>query len=457
MPIETVPGTELTYHLIAYNEDGNERTDDPDAPPDAVGRLSVGAARIITDEPITDVFLMSHGWRGDIPAARAQYQRWIGAMAACTDDIAQLRATRPGFRPLLVGLHWPSEPWGDEALGGDDGVSFDGAATSADALIDDAAARTADTPAARAALRVIFQSAIEDPSPPTLPPDVQAAYATLNRETGLGGDGPAGAPGDDREPFDAEAIYQSAQAEEVSFDGFHNAVLEPLRLLSFWQMKGRACVVGEHGIHGLLRALQTAAGDPAVRDVRFHLMGHSFGCIVVSAAVAGPAGSPPLPRTVSSLVLVQGALSLWSYCTDIPPAPGQRGHFRSIAESGKVAGPIVVTISMHDTAVGALYPKAAGVAGLFGDQVSFDPASLPKYGAPGTFGMRGPGLQIVDRDLAPVSEAYDFQAGTVYNLECSQIISEGGPPSGAHSDISRPEVAHAVWAAAGAGASGGGV
>jgi hypothetical protein len=109
---------------------------------------------------------------------------------------------------------------------------------------------------------------------------------------------------------------------------------------------------------------------------------------------------------------------------------------------------MVVTISMHDTAVGGLYPKAAGAASLFGDQVSFDPASLPKYGASGAFGIRGPGLQIEDRDLGPVSEAYDLRAGTVYNLECSQIISQGGPPSGAHSDISHPEVAHAVWAAA---------
>jgi hypothetical protein len=29
---------------------------------------------------------------------------------------------------------------------------------------------------------------------------------------------------------------------------------------------------------------------PPGRDVRFHLMGHSFGCIVVSGTVAGPLG-----------------------------------------------------------------------------------------------------------------------------------------------------------------------
>ena len=30
MSIETVPGTELQYYLIAFDADGRERTDDPD-------------------------------------------------------------------------------------------------------------------------------------------------------------------------------------------------------------------------------------------------------------------------------------------------------------------------------------------------------------------------------------------------------------------------------------------
>ena len=36
----------------------------------------------------------------------------------------------------------------------------------------------------------------------------------------------------------------------------------------------------------------------------------------------------------------------------------------------------------------------------------------------------------------------------VYNLESSRYIREGGGLSGAHNDIARPEVAHAVWQAA---------
>ena len=41
--------------------------------------------------------------------------------------------------------------------------------------------------------------------------------------------------------------------------------------------------------------------------------------------------------------------------------------------------------------------------------------------------------------------AYGFQPGTIYNLEASAIISNGGGASGAHSDIAHPEVAHAFW------------
>jgi hypothetical protein len=448
MPIETVAGTGLSYYLIAFDEAGNERTDDPGDPS---GRLS---QRLLTDlaaQPVTDIFLMSHGWRGDVPSARSQYQRWIGAMAACTQDIADMQAARPGgFRPLLVGLHWPSLPWGNEALTTDaaDVVSFAPGASPIEGLVDQAAERTADTPAARAALRTIFEAAFDDPAPPTMPPAVRSAYDVLNRETGLGSAGPAAAPGDDREPFDAGAIYQESQAEEVSFGDLRSTLLLPLQLLSFWEMKDRARVIGEGGIHQLLKALLEAAAAGGDRDVRFHLMGHSFGCIVVSAAVAGPGAHAPLPRPVNSIVLVQGAFSLWSYCTDIPPAPGQSGHFRSIVEDGKVAGPIVVTISSFDTAVGALYPKAAGAAGIVGDQVSFEVGELPKYGATGTFGVRGPGLQIVDRSLGPVSETYDLAAGTVHNFECSEIIHQGEPPGGAHGDITHPEVAHLVWSAA---------
>src|SRR5262245_22426238 len=107
MPIRAVAGTGLTYHLVAFDGDGRERTDDPD------GTMSRRAAQALADEPVTDVFIFSHGWQGDVPAAVRQYDAWTGTMAAAQADVERARRVRPGFRPLLIGLHWPSLAWGE--------------------------------------------------------------------------------------------------------------------------------------------------------------------------------------------------------------------------------------------------------------------------------------------------------------------------------------------------------
>jgi hypothetical protein len=173
-------------------------------------------------------------------------------------------------------------------------------------------------------------------------------------------------------------------------------------------------------------------------------MGHSFGCVVMSATLAGPSSGNALVRPVDSVALLQGALSLWSYASDIPHAPGQPGYFHRIFSEGRVAGPFVTTQSEHDTAVGTMYPLAAGAA----RQVNFAPGELPKYGALGTYGVRGPGPDIVDMDMLPADGSYGFAAGKVYNLNSSQYIcTMESRSSGAHSDLAHPEVAHAVWEA----------
>lgn len=219
-------------------------------------------------------------------------------------------------------------------------------------------------------------------------------------------------------------------------------LLTPLRLLSFWKIKARALAFGESGGFTLLTALRTAL-KPG-QDVRFHLMGHRFGCIVVSAMVAGPGVPGTLARPVNSLVLVQGAMSLWSYCAEIPRARGRSGYFRGIVAERSVHGPIVTTRTQFDHAVGLFYPLGASPR----RQVAYAPGNLPKYGAVGSFGLRGPGVDGEDKDMLSVDMPYQFQPGTVYNLECSAYIRRRRGVSGAHGDFLHPEVAHAVWEAA---------
>jgi hypothetical protein len=371
-------------------------------------------------------------------------------VAGRVDDIARLRKITPNFRALLVGLHWPSLPWGDETLQAAASFAAPAFATPEPAQtdvttqvarwVDEYAARIADTPQARAALQTIFSAALTNVTPSKLPAEVVDAYRTLNREAGLGSDGAAGAPGDDRQPFDPEDAYQRGLEESnIAFSEFSfGGLLSPLRQLSFWKMKDRARAFGEAGAHELLKALQAAAVD-----TRVHLMGHSFGCIVVSAMLAGPGGKGKLPRPVDTLALMQGALSLWSYCTSIPSVPTRAGDFSPVLGSHTVRGTMFSTQSIHDTAVGRIYPLGAGVA----RQVSFAPGELPVYGAVGAFGARGPGCDVIDCQMAPVTAPNGFEPGKIYNVESSTFIIGGSGLSGAHSEIDKPEVAHAFWEA----------
>jgi len=452
MSIQQVPDTDLRYYLVSYDKDGRERADDPD------GVMSERIAQAIRDDQITDTFVMSHGWKGDIPAAIEQYDRWIKAMADCTADRQEIRQTRPGFKALLVGFHWPSQPWGEEEFGmGAASFATAGAASGLATLapgletfIDNYADRIADTPRARQAIRTLVLGAMNaGPGTTSMPPDMAEAYRILNQEADLGSAGPAGDPGEDREPFDPDRAFRNARASAAkltpggapAFGGFSlSGLLSPLRQLSFWKMKARGRKIGESAGTSLLWKMTEAV--PAGKDVGFHLMGHSFGCIVVSSMVHGENGTGVLARPVNSLTLVQGATSLWGFCKDIPEA-GKPGYFRRVIDDNKISGPILTTQSKRDTAVGRFYPIAAGIT----LQVDFPAGQFPKYGGLGAFGIQGPGLSLHDLAIGDASHKYNFEPRHVYNLECTGVIKDGSGASGAHSDIAKPEVAHAMWEA----------
>jgi hypothetical protein len=313
-------------------------------------------------------------------------------------------------------------------------------------LVDSFAARLGGGPAVVEAVRAVAGAATGAGDPPRLPESLAAAYRTLDAAVGLKSLGVGAPPGEDREAFDPEAIYEDVRDEAeavVSFGGpvDGDALLAPLRALSFWAMKDRARRVGEGAAHPLLTRLQAAT---AGRDVRFHLVGHSFGCIVASAAVAGPPGGAGVPRPVDSLVLLQGALSLWAYAPSIAFVRGRPGYFNALLAAALVRGPVVTTQSRYDKAVGEWYPRGARVA----RQVVFAAGALPKYGGVGAYGIQGPGLPVVEGPMLAADGAYDFRAGHVYNLEASAYVRNSlSRFSGAHSDVCHPEVAHAVWSA----------
>jgi len=428
MPFRTIPNTNVTYALIAFDADGRERTDDPQG---VDGKMS---ARILQDaaaNPPSHVFFYSHGWKGDVPAAIDQYNRWIKAMTDLSADVAAMGAD---FKPLWIGLHWPSLPFGDDELGDN---AFAALPVTSNELLERYVARLGgDAGEVRELLRIILAENDSNAGAMTLPAHVADAYRRLAAAIGRKSGPPGGAPDAEEVPFDPVQAFEAGNEGGAAFGGFDfGGLLGPLRQLSFWKMKNRARTVGEGGMHDFIASLQQAL--PAAR---IHLMGHSFGCIVVSSILGGPNGKAALPRPVESLVLVQGALSLWGYADSIPDGTAP-GYFNAMVKRGAVRGPIVTTSSIHDTAVGTFYPLAVRLSG----QVDFEP--LPEYGGIGTHGIQGVANLVMGKMLAE-SSSYAFTPGTIHNLDSGEFIAKMDGASGAHSDIAGPQVAHAIWEAA---------
>lgn len=434
MPKRDIPAIQASYYLLSVDEDARE-VPDPQLPD---GKTSDSAIEAVKASATTDVFIWSHGWKGDVPGAYEQYDKWVGAFASLPADREAMRKVRPDFKDLHVGFHWPSLPWGDEKpVAGD---SFSAGAAGVQAMMAQYAQALGDTPAVRSALTQLFDELRTNAAAFALTPKMREAYLALNEALALGTDGTPGAGASDREPFDPDKAVQAAP-DGVSFgSGGLGFLLSPLRQLTFWTMKKRANQVGENYLHGFVARLMAECPG-----VRVHLMGHSFGCIVMSSALGGPGAVAPLPRPVSSCVLVQGAMSLWAYAPNIPFKDKVAGYFARVLTDGKVSGPIATTVSMHDYAVGKLYPWGAGIAG----QIAYDLQNLPQFGAIGSFGICGTTAE--KEPMRAPNENYGFKAGHIYNVEGSKYIARLDGASGAHNDIAGPEVAHLIWQAALAG------
>lgn len=433
MGIETIPGTDGRYALIAFDQEGHERLD---------GSTLMSAALLqkAAEEPITNVFFFCHGWKGDVPAARDQYNRWIGALMTSPDR--QRASSRfPNFNPLLIGLHWPSQPWGDEELGGGAFAAAPGWSSFA-SLRDAYLERLGDREEIRRPLDIILGEARTNSAATELQPHVRQAYVDLNSALGLKSEGLDAPPDADRAPFDPDSAFDAGNEQGAAFGDLNlGGVLGPLRQLSYWTMKKRARTVGEGGMHTFLNNLQHAT---SAKGTRIHLMGHSFGTIVVSGMLGGANCRGTLQRPVDSVVLVQGAVSLWCYAPSIPFDNAGAGYFNRILAEEKIRGPLVTTRSKHDTAVGVLYPLASRMKG----SASFV-AGLPEYGAIGTYGLQGlADADKIDTAMLAADGAYSLAKGRVYNLEASKFIAKKEGASGAHSDIAGPEVAHVIWEAA---------
>jgi hypothetical protein len=140
---------------------------------------------------------------------------------------------------------------------------------------------------------------------------------------------------------------------------------------------------------------------------------------------------------LQSMSLLQAAFSHNGF------SKSMNGFFRSVVDNHRIKGPIVVTYTPNDRAVGIAYPVASRLSGTvasaFGD-------ANDKFGGLGRNGAQkmepGEVVQGVDRLLA-VGDNYSWQSGRFHNLESSKYIID---PSGgdAHMFVTGKEVAWAI-------------
>ncbi len=369
---------------------------------------------------------------GDVPAAIRQYDRWIKAFDTLAADRDRAASFFPGFSPIYIGLHWPSRPWGDEELQDDSFAAHEG--LSPKALFSAYLDRLGDTCGVRNALDAIIDEARSGAAADELSPRAREAFIALDSELGF-----SRSIDCDGHPFDPDVMFEGAEA--ASFGGVGGGILDMLRTFSYWSMKKRARSIGEGEMHEFVKRLQRATTAHATR---IHLMGHSFGCVVISSILGASGTEGPLERPIDSVALVQGAVSLWAYASEIPFGGGP-GYFHTVVGSGRVRGPLIVTRSRYDLAVNKPYRLASQVSA----SVSFEAPQYPKFGAIGRFGIQGlPENLSLDTSMRVVGEEYGFECGKVYNLEASKFICKMEGASGAHNDIAGAEVAHAIWEAA---------
>ena len=209
------------------------------------------------------------------------------------------------------------------------------------------------------------------------------------------------------------------------FSGIKAGAIRFLNYMAYYEMKKLAGTVGQKGVGPMLDRL-------ADHTQRIHLVGHSFGGRVVTAAAAASTTDK-----LQSMSLLQTAFSHNGF------SKSMNGFFRSVVDKRRIKGPILITYTPNDRAVGIAYPVASRLSGTvasaFGD-------ANDKFGGLGRNGAQkmelGEVVPGVDRLLA-VGGTYPWQSGHFHNLESSKYIVN---PNGgdAHGFVTGKEVAWAI-------------
>jgi pimeloyl-ACP methyl ester carboxylesterase len=219
------------------------------------------------------------------------------------------------------------------------------------------------------------------------------------------------------------------------FESARDAARRLANFATYYQMKSRAGDVGGVGLASLIKRVR--ARFP---QIKLHLVGHSFGGRVVIAAANALGDNTPSV----SVSLLQAAFSHNGLSENFLKAqPAVPGFFRDVIAKKRASGPIIITHTKNDTAVGIAYPLASRLAGQKAAAAALGDANDPFGGMGRNGAQRTKEAANTGTQLANAGHRYNFAKGSVYNLLADAFIAD-------HSDIRKSQVAYAILCAASA-------
>ena len=429
------------YTEVEFNKDGTIHD----------AKQADAVSKMVSEGGISDLIVISHGWNNDMAQARALYRRFFRALSR------QIGQQGTGRVVGVLGVLWPSKRIAERDLKAGDAASAvakdldddelgdqldelreDFEADEINATIDELITLVPDLEISESVqrrfvelARTLVQGDVDDELDVEIPSeffeldgneilDLMSRPSVLEMSTGGGAADLGGAA-------DVGGISGDAALFGGLIGGIKKAASDFLNTLTYYKMKQRAGNVGEGGANSLLLRLQSEF--PALR---LHLIGHSFGGRLVTAAVRGPDGGQP--ASVASMTLLQAAYSHNGLAEDFDG--DKDGYYRTIIANHHVTGPVLITHTKNDTAVGMAYPLASRIAhqdaAALGDEND-------RFGGMGRNGAQHtPEAEF--SILLDADGAYAFEPGAVYNLRADDHIEN-------HGAVANDATANAVWAA----------
>jgi len=402
---------------------------------------------------VTDLIVLSHGWNNDMQEAKELYQELLTNMGKWLD-----KGTFPALKDrkfAVLGVLWPSKKFADKDLipsgaagvkntvetdelraqlknlrGGFDAADGDAKLAALQALLpkledsDKACREFVET--CRSLVKTRSSDKEAESSSFFTGLDALEVFKRFEQPTSFVANVPAQASdiGGAQGLGDAQG---GAAGLGDFFSGVISSARNTLNYTTYYQMKERAGLVGSKGVNPLLRDIRKKHPN-----LRIHVVGHSFGGRLVAAIVAGEDISKIL--NVSSMSLLQAAFSHHAFSSDFD-GKGSHGFFLRVIQNAAISGPVAITHTENDKAVGVAYPLASLLAGQnasgIGDKNS-------PYGGLGRNGAQK--SQATELQMKKDSTTYALQKGKLHNLLADTCVSN-------HGDVRNPSVAAVVLSA----------